>query len=132
MRTYTELLTLPTFEERLEFLKTTELPSDLTFAQLRSLNQAFYNSRAWKQVRRQVIGRDLGHDLAIPGRDILGRVIVHHMNPIRPNDLRYNVDKCLDPEFLITVSNNTHNAIHFNTELVELSYDREPGDTTLW
>ncbi len=132
MITYSDLLLLSTFEERLEFLKTRETPSEITFANLRFLNQAFYNSRGWRETRKQVIARDLGYDLAIPGRDIYGKTIVHHMNPLRPKDLLLNTEQSLNPEFLITVSNSTHQAIHFDIPQVEPSQDRYPGDTNLW
>lgn len=134
MITYYDLLALSTFEDRLDFLRTGQLPSELTFDQLRSLNQSFYNSPQWKAIREYVIARDFGWDLAIPGRDIIGKVIVHHMNPLRPKDLLLHQDLALDPDLLITVSHRTHQAIHFGSDpLPDYSFvERRPGDTTLW
>lgn len=132
MLTYTDLVTMSTFDERLEFLRTAELPSELTFAELRFLNQRFYNSRGWKRVRASVIARDLGFDLGIPGREILGKVIVHHMNPLIPKDIYHQSEKTIDPEFLITVSHDTHLAIHFGYIKMDILIDRFEGDTTLW
>jgi hypothetical protein len=132
MLTYSDLIRIPTFEERLEFLRTDEQSSELTFADLRFLNQAFYNSRTWKGVRALVIARDLGFDLAIPGHEISGRVIVHHMNPLIPKDIYFNSEKALDSEFLITVSNDTHLAIHFGYIKPDIFEDRFSGDTKAW
>ena len=132
MRTYSELIELPTYEERLAYLRTDGLPSEVTFDKLRYLNQRFYNSRGWKLVRKHVISRDLGFDLAFPGREIIGKVIVHHMNPILPKDLYLGSDELLDPEVLVTVSHYTHEAIHFGLERLDPLIEREPGDTKLW
>ena len=132
MKTYSELITLPTYEERLVYLRTDGLPSEVTFSQLRYLNQKFYNSKGWKLTRRAVISRDLGFDLGVPGREILGKVIVHHMNPILPKDLYLGHEVVWDPEFLITVSHYTHEAIHFGSEQPDPFIEREPGDTKLW
>lgn len=132
MRTYSELITFPTYEERLAYLRTGQLPSELTFDQLRGLNQQFYNSIGWKSVRKYVIARDLGFDLGVPGREIFGRAIVHHMNPIVPKDLYLGHEEVLDPEFLITVSHDTHQAIHFGFEKPDPFIERRPGDTKLW
>jgi len=132
MLVYSDLIQLPTFEERLEFLRTDGLSSELTFDKLRYLNQKFYNSRSWKTSRAFVISRDLGFDLAVPGREIIGRVLVHHMNPLLPKDLLYHSEEALDPELLVTTSYQTHRAIHFGTELQEIVSDRKPGDTKLW
>ena len=132
MLTYTNLITIPTFEERVDFLRTDRKPSELTFDELRFLNQSFYNSRSWKIVRASVIARDLGFDLAIPGREIFGRVLVHHMNPLIPKDLYLFSEKALNPEFLVTVSLNTHQAIHFGCDTVDIIVDRFSGDTKLW
>lgn len=132
MVTYSDLILLPTFEERLALLRTNDQSSERAFDNLRELNQRFYGSRAWKDVRNYVIARDLGFDLGIPGRTIFGRVVVHHMNPLKPKDLYYGMVDSLDPEFLITVSSTTHEAIHFGTELPEIPMERFPGDTRLW
>ena len=133
MLTYSELIKFPTFEERLEYLRTVKLPSEITFADLRFLNQQFYSSRGWKLARRSVISRDLGYDLGIPGRTIVGKAIVHHMNPITPEDIIVHQDEIVDPEFLITVSHDTHQAIHYGSPVRRyVLTEREPGDTRLW
>lgn len=132
MKSYSELIKLPTYEERLEYLRTDGLPSEVTFDQLRYLNQKFYNSVGWKRVRRTVIARDLGFDLAIPGLEILGKVIVHHMNPILPKDLYLGNKIVLDPEGLVTTSHYTHQAIHYGAPPLPTFIEREPGDTKLW
>jgi hypothetical protein len=107
--------------------------SQMTFESLRELNQAFYNSPLWKEIRRGVILRDLGFDLAIPGREIVGRVIVHHMNPLKPKDLLQLSERTINPEFLVTVSEWTHNRIHYNTAPpLPMIIERKPGDTDLW
>jgi hypothetical protein len=132
MITYYDLIKLPTFRDRLDFLRTDQLPSELTFDQLRHINQRFYNSSMWKQVRQHVIARDLGLDLAIPGREIFGKVVVHHMNPLTPKDLYLGVQASLDPDLLITTSYQTHQAIHFGSKVEEPFIERRPGDTKLW
>lgn len=134
IRTYSELLTLETFEERFEYLK---LPGHMgieTFGFDRYLNQNFYTSREWKQIRRKIILRDNACDLAIPGRDIFTGIRIHHMNPVTVSDLESGSESLLDPEFLICVSHITHNAIHFGNKesLIQLPKDRRRGDTDLW
>lgn len=131
---YTELEPLDTFVERFEYLK---LPGEIgvrTFGSDRYLNQQFYRSREWKQIRDTVIIRDNGCDLGIPGFEILGDLLVHHINPIQAQDLRdFNPD-VLNPEYLICVSRRTHNAIHFGDirQLPQLPVSRTAGDTKLW
>lgn len=132
MITYYDVLAFPTFEQRLNFLRTDSLPSEVTFDQLRDLNQRFYNSPEWKRIRRLVIARDLGFDLAVPGREIHGKVIVHHINPLIPKDLYLLLPRATDPDLLITVSSSTHKAIHFGAQTPEQFIERRPGDTKLW
>lgn len=134
MLTYSELISFPTYEDRLDYLRGhPSAPAELSFGSLRDLNQKFYNSRAWKEVRDYVVARDLGYDLAIPGRHILGRVIVHHMNPLKPKDLYAGDGIALDPEFLITVSHETHLGIHFeHIPTSPILVERRKGDTKLW
>jgi len=133
MLTISELFRWKTYEDRLNYLRLDAADSQMTFEELRYLNQLFYNSREWKDVRRHVIGRDMAYDLAVPGREILGKAIVHHMNPLRPKDFRYDLDRALNPEFLITVSEDTHRAIHYGyVPPPPLVIERQPGDTTLW
>lgn len=133
MLTISEMLRFNTYEDRLDYLRLEAANSELTFADLRYLNQTFYNSIAWKRARQEVIARDMGYDLAIPGRHISGKVIVHHMNPLKPKDLYFNSEGATNPEFLVTVSHITHEAIHFGFEPPpQLVLERIPGDTTLW
>lgn len=133
MLTISELITFPTFEERLDYLLLNAKDSQMTFEELRYLNQKFYNSPLWKQIRRQVISRDLGYDLAIPGKEIFGKALVHHMNPIKPKDILYATDRAINPEFLVTVSDETHRAIHYGyVPQPPVVIERKPGDTTLW
>lgn len=133
-RNYTDLIALKTFDERFEYLKLTGSVGSTTFGFDRYLNQAFYTSAQWKQVRREVIIRDESCDMGILDRPIFGGVRVHHMNPVSIEDLELGRDIILDPEFLICVSHTTHNAIHFGDKnnLISLPTERKRGDTTLW
>lgn len=131
---YTELQPLDTFVDRFEYLK---LPGEIgvqTFGSDRYLNQRFYRSREWKQTRDQVIIRDNGCDLGVPGFEIFGDLLVHHINPIQTHDLKDFNPYVLNPEYLICVSRRTHNAIHFGDirQLPQLPVARTPGDTKLW
>jgi len=135
MRTYSELITLPTFEERFEYLKLNGRVGEDTFGFDRYLNQRFYHSEEWKQIRREVIVRDNGCDLGIPDRQIFGRIIVHHMNPIEVSDLDDNEKFLLDPEYLITTFKLTHDAIHFGDESLLIATEpivRTRDDTCPW
>lgn len=134
MRTYSELITLPTFRERFDYLKLDGTVGKETFGFDRYLNQNFYQSYEWKRVRRDVILRDQGCDLGILGMDILDRAIVHHMNPICVDDILEVTDYLLNPEFLITVSHATHNALHYfeDDSMFRDPAIRTPGDTCLW
>ena len=135
MRTYSELITLPTFEERFEYLKLDGQVGEDTFGFDRYLNQRFYHSEEWKQIRREVIVRDKGCDLAIPDREIFGRIIVHHMNPISVSDIDGNEKYILDPEFLITTFKLTHDAIHYGDESLLVTTEpviRTRDDTCPW
>lgn len=132
MVTYKDVISLGTFEERLEVLKTVELPSSVTFGDLRPMNQRFYASRIWKTLRREIIARDFGYDLAFPGREIVGKVLVHHIRPITPKDLYLGREVVMDRNNLITVSHMTHQAIHYGSEIVDTFVERKPGDTKLW
>lgn len=136
IRTYSELMKLNTFEERFKYLKLSGSVGKDTFGYERYLNQVLYHSPAWKLVRRDVIVRDQACDLGIADRSIPGRIIVHHMNPILPEDL-YDCDlaSLMDPEFLISVSHSTHNAIHYGDESLLIPtevVERKPGDTCFW
>ena len=135
IRTYSELITLPTFEERYEYLRLGGRVGEDTFGFDRYLNQAFYqNDKEWKSVRDYVIVRDNGCDLGIEGREIYGRILVHHMNPITKEDLLYRTKHLLDPEYLICTIKNTHDAIHYGDEnlLYKLPVERSRNDTCPW
>ena len=134
IRTYSELIQLPTFELRYDYLKLVGAIGVVTFGFDRYLNQRFYNSNQWKDLRRDIIIRDHACDLGIKGRDILDGVRVHHLNPISIEDFEDGGYDMLYPEFLISSSLNTHNAIHFGNKnnLIRLPTERRKGDTTLW
>lgn len=131
IRTYTELRRLHTIEERYHYLALHGYPGDPTFGFDRYINQMFYRSREWRSLRHQIILRDEGCDLGIPGYEIYSNPVIHHMNPIRPKD---DFEVHLDPEFLITTSHRTHNAIHYGDEsqLPIRPVARQRGDTKLW
>lgn len=134
-RTYTELILRDTLLGRFRYAVLGGELGVATFGYDRPLNQAFYASREWKQVRDTVIIRDNGCDLGVPGHEIFDRVLVHHMNPIGKMDLVHFNEDILNPEYLICVSTRTHNAIHFGDEAQLPSngiIERRPGDTTLW
>lgn len=134
IRTYSELCKLPTFKERFNYLSLDGLVGQDTFGFERYLNQRFYRSREWKQLRNKIIVRDNGCDLGIDGREIFGRVIIHHMNPVGVEDIENASEYLLNPEYLICVSHLTHNAIHYGDENIfpEEFVERSPGDTKLW
>lgn len=134
IRCYSELVLIPTFEERYQYLRLDGCVGKETFGFDRYLNQAFYRSSEWRSIRNQVITRDLGCDLGIEGREIFGRVVIHHMNPIRPEDIRSRSDFLLNPEFLITTIHDTHLAIHYGDEhqLLQTPIERKPNDTCPW
>ena len=128
MKSYSELILLDTFQERLEYLKL--LDNNATSP--RHMSEAFYKSHAWRTLRKQIIDRDLGFDLAVTGVYIPDIMIVHHINPINESDIVYQTSKLYDPENLITTSLDTHNLIHYNQEVKEAWIERTPGDTKLW
>lgn len=134
IRTYSELITLPTFEDRYKYLRLGGKVGEETFGFERYLNQSFYKSDAWLSVRDTVIIRDLGCDLGIEGREIHGRIIVHHMNPITKIDIMDRTELLLDSEYLICTTKNTHDAIHFSDEnlLVKDPIVRTKNDTCPW
>lgn len=134
IRTYSELIRLETFAERYEYLKLKSVVGRSTFGFDRFLNQQFYTSRQWKQVRSSVITRDLGNDLAVEGNEIFEKAIIHHMNPMTPEQIEEGSADILDPEFLITTTHQTHNAIHYgdDSKLRQPLQERRPGDTRLW
>lgn len=134
IKTYSELITLPTFEERYRYLRLNGSVGKDTFGFDRYMNQKFYRSAEWKRVRDQVIVRDNGCDLGVEDRQIYGKILIHHMNPISEKDIRYLTDILLNPEYLICVSHKTHNAIHYGDEdlLVTSPIIRTMNDTCPW
>lgn len=134
-RTYSELITLPTFEDRFKYLQLNGAVGRDTFGFDRYLNQYIYQrSQRWKSVRDKIIVRDNGCDLGVEGYSIYGRTIIHHMNPISVEDILSDRDWIFDPEFLICVSHRTHNAIHYGDEtlLPQAPIERTKNDTCPW
>ena len=134
IRTYSELKTLKTFDERYEYLKLNGNVADVTFGCDRYINQKFYHSDLWKKIRRKIISRDLGCDLAVKGYDIKGKILIHHMNPIEIKDIVNVTEYLINPEYLITVCLQTHNAIHYGNMMnnPNVLIERRPGDTCPW
>lgn len=134
IRTYSDLSKLTTFEDRYNYLRLNGFVGQETFGFDRYLNQVFYKSAKWRSVRDFVIVRDNGCDLGIEGREIYGKIIIHHMNPITIQDIEQESDFLLDPEFLISTVHETHNAIHYGDEnlLIRAPIERKPNDTCPW
>ena len=135
IRTYSELIRIPTFIERYNYLKLDGEVGEETFGVDRYLNQRFYHSDAWRPIRDRVIARDLGCDLGIADREIHGRIIVHHMNPVCVDDILQFRDEILNEEFLICCSNDTHQAIHYGDVSKLKMYEpiiRTANDTCPW
>jgi hypothetical protein len=134
IRTYSELRRLQTFEERFRYLQLSGDVGEVTFGFDRYLNQRFYKSQEWKAVRDRVIIRDNACDLGANGYDIHGKILIHHMNPISPQDIEHPGKELLDPEYLIATTHNTHNAIHYGDEglLVKAPVERFKNDTCPW
>lgn len=134
IRTYDELCEFDIFEDRYRYLELKGILGIRTFGFDRWVNQRFYQSYQWKSVRDYIIVRDNGCDLGVPGYDIYANLLVHHMNPITSQDLEQGEEWILDPNFLITTSLQTHNAIHYGDEsqLPRAPIVRRSGDTKLW
>lgn len=134
IRTYSELITIPTFEERFKYLQLKGSVGKDTFGYDRYLNQLFYQTIEWKRLRRDLIIRDCGCDLGVEGYEIHGRIIIHHMNPITKEDLLDRTDYLMNPEYLICTTHSTHNAIHYGDEslLVTAPIVRSKNDTCPW
>lgn len=135
IKTYSELITLPTFEERFKYLKLNGTVGADTFGHNRYLNQILYSSYEWKKkIRRNIVVRDNGCDLGCEGFCIYGQIIIHHINPITIEDVIERKPKVFDPENLICVSHNTHNAIHYSDEkiLIQAPNERTKNDTCPW
>lgn len=134
IKCYSELVRIPTFQTRYQYLRLNGEIGKETFGFDRYMNQFFYRSPEWRRVRDFVITRDEGRDLGIPGREIFGRIIIHHMNPIRPEYIRERNEFLLNPEYLITTIHDTHLAIHYGDEhlLLQEPVVRRPNDTCPW
>lgn len=133
-KTYSELLALNTFEERYRYLKLNGIVAEETFGADRFLNQIFYKSTEWKTIRDLVIVRDGGCDLGVEGYEIRGKILIHHLNPISQKDIEERSSLLLDPEYLISTSHTTHNAIHYgDEELLKITpKERRKNDTCPW
>ena len=134
IRTYSDLITLPTFKERYEYLRLDGIVGEETFGFDRYINQIFYKSKEWLEVRDHVIIRDNGCDLGIEGHEIHNRILIHHMNPIRKEDILNRSDILLNPEYLITTTKRTHDAIHYGDKniLLDTPIERIKNDTCPW
>jgi hypothetical protein len=134
IKSYRELVRLETFEDRLKYLMLHGRVGATTFGFDRHINQAFYTSYEWKRARDHVISRDNGCDLGVPGYEIYGSLLIHHINPMVADDIVHGEESIFDPNNLITTTNKTHNAIHFSDmSLINKPFvERKPGDTRLW
>jgi hypothetical protein len=134
IRTYSEMVQFETFQERFQYLRLGAGVGDETFGSRRPENQAFYHSREWQDARIHVISRDRGCDLGVFGFEIHDEVVIHHINPMTPEDVYRREAWIVDPEFLVTTRHPTHNAIHFGlaSMLPPVAVERTPGDTRLW
>lgn len=134
IKTYSELIAFQTYEERFRYLQLKGAVGKDTFGYDRYLNQILYNSQEWKRFRDKIIIRDNGCDLACEGYDIHGRILVHHINPIRVDDVVNRNPIVFDPENVVCVTHNTHNAIHYGDEslLVLAPVERTKNDTCPW
>lgn len=134
IRTYSELIKLPSFLARFEYLKLSGEVGQETFGFDRYLNQNFYHSNEWRPIRDYVIARDLGRDLGMEGYEIHGRIYIHHINPITVDDVKQATDFLTNPEYMICTTHNTHNAIHYGdgSMLITDPVERTPYDTCPW
>lgn len=133
-KTYTELSRIDTFEDRFEYLKLGGSVGHVTFGFDRHINQGFYTSTEWKSIRQHIILRDNGCDLGVPGYEINSSILIHHINPMEVDDIVHGEEWIFDPEFLITTTKTTHNAIHYGDRslLMPKVVERRRGDTRLW
>lgn len=134
IKTYSELIQFKTLEERYRYLRIGGRVGEETFGFDRWMNQVFYKDPRWRDIRDEVITRDNGCDLGLEGYDIHGKIFVHHMNPVTKDDILYNFDSLLNPEFLISTSKRTHDAIHYGNEdlLPQSPIVRTRNDTCPW
>lgn len=132
--TYRELIRIPTFLERYEYLKQSAIIGESTFGFDRYLNQQFYTSTEWRRFRNKIIVRDCGNDMAHEDYPINGLIIIHHINPLTVEDFEYASQALFDPENVVAVSKSTHDAIHYGTSdlLPKDLIERRPGDTVPW
>ena len=133
-RTYTEMMSYDSFDDRFAYLRLDGRVGKDTFGYDRYLNQAFYKSAEWKRIRNEIILRDNGCDLAHPDYQIVGRVYIHHLNPVTKKDVLDRSSILLNPEYLVCVSYDTHQAIHYGDEnlLQPDLVERKPNDTCPW
>lgn len=134
IRRYSELIRIPTFEERFEYLRVGGAVGQATFDAYRYLNQAFYTSKEWRRFRKEIIVRDEGCDMAMDGYSIVRGIVIHHIMPLDIDDLENMTDAVFDPENVVCVSANTHRAIHYGNKdlLPKLPIERKPNDTCPW
>lgn len=134
IKSYSELIKLKTFKERLNYLMLDGVVGEILFGSRRHLNQVFYKSKEWKDCRREIILRDNGCDLACDGYEINGRILVHHINPLFAEDILLRSPKLFDPENLITISHRTHEAITYGSKdfILTMPVERKKNDTCLW
>lgn len=134
IKTYSELITIPTFIGRYEYLRLGGKVGEETFGFDRYLNQVFYKSKEWLHIRDHVIARDMGRDLGVAGHEIYGRILIHHMNPITKEDILDRSELLLNPEYLICTVKNTHDAIHYGDTrlLITEPIVRTRNDTCPW
>lgn len=134
IRKYSDLRRLETFEDRYEYLRLLGSVGQATFGFDRYINQQFYRSTQWKQIRDHVIARDRGLDLGVDGYEIYDKIIIHHMNPMTVEDIEHGDSDILNPEYLISTTHRTHNAIHYGDRslLVKPLTERRFNDTKLW
>ena len=132
---YSEMITMSEFDDRFRYVKLDGQVGKDTFGFDRYLNQQFYRSKEWKRLRDQIIIRDNGCDLGVPGHEISGKIYIHHLNPLSPEDITKSTEKLFDPDNLVCVSKETHNAIHYGDESIlekNKIVERSPGDTCPW
>lgn len=134
IKTYSELIKIPNFIDRYKYLKLRGKVGEETFGFDRYINQIFYKSDEWRSVRDYVITRDNGCDLGMEGHEIYGRILIHHINPIRKEDILNRSDFLLNPDYLICTTKNTHDAIHYGDEslLIIAPIERKKNDTCPW
>lgn len=133
-KSYSELMQLETFEERFEYLRLNGVVGEETFGYDRYLNQIFYKSKEWLSIRDYIIARDNGCDLGMEDREIHGKILIHHITPITKQDILERSEILLDPENLICVTKNTHDAIHYGdgSLLITAPIERTKNDTCPW